>query len=394
MFIKRKKYNELKKLIKHNEIIVLTGMRRVGKTTILKQLFKEINSKNKVFLDMENQLDRMVFDELDYNNIWNNLSVYGITRNKKAYIFIDEIQLTPKLVSPVKYLYDHFSVKFIITGSGSFYLKNLFSESLSGRKFTIDLFPLDFEEFLWFKKVDARFSSVFSEKEQQRNRIIYEKLKSYYAEYLQYGGFPQVVLTENHEKKTRYLNDIFNSYFEKDVASLADFKNIGKFKDMLLLLIKRTGSKLDISKLASTLGISRPTAYSYLAFLEQTYFISLVNAFSGSIDREVSRAKKIYICDTGIINLFQNIDDGNLFENAVFNNLHDYGKINYYQKRGNSEIDFILSDKKIALEVKNKAIPQYVQRLQRLSGSLKIKENYVISKEYSDIENVILAVNL
>jgi len=223
---------------------------------------------------------------------------------------------------------------------------------------------------------------------------LYERLKPYYDEYLRFGGFPQVVLSETDEKKKLYLNDIFNSYFEKDVKSLSDFKNIRAFRDLLLLLIKRTGSKLDVSKLASLLGLSRPTVYSYLSFLEQTYFVFFMNSFSGSIDREIGRSKKVYICDTGIINLFSNIDEGNLFENAVFNNLRFHGKLNYFQNRSGLEIDFILPEKKIALEVKTKAIPQYVQRLQRLSNSLSLNEYYVISKEFSDEEKVILSVNL
>ncbi len=384
----------MKKLLEYDEIIVLTGMRRVGKTTLLQQLFSEVDSDNKVFLDMENQIDQLIFEESDYNRILDNLATRGIKKSEKIYLFIDEIQLASQIISPLKYLYDHYKIKFVTTGSSSFYLKNLFSESLSGRKFTKELFPLDFEEFLWFKGVDVPFKNEFSKKEKQRNRILYERLKPYYDEYLRFGGFPQVVLSETDEKKKLYLNDIFNSYFEKDVKSLSDFKNIRAFRDLLLLLIKRTGSKLDVSKLASLLGLSRPTVYSYLSFLEQTYFVFFMNSFSGSIDREIGRSKKVYICDTGIINLFSNIDEGNLFENAVFNNLRFHGKLNYFQNRSGLEIDFILPEKKIALEVKTKAIPQYVQRLQRLSNSLSLNEYYVISKEFSDEEKVILSVNL
>ena len=92
--------------------------------------------------------------------------------------------------------------------------------------------------------------------------------------------------------------------------------------------------------------------------------------------------------------MFAKIDQGNLFENAVYNNLRTRGKINYYQNRSGAEIDFILPEKKIALEVKTKAIKQYVQKLERLCKTLKINEFYVISKEFSEELNVILALNL
>ncbi len=373
---------------------MLSGMRRVGKTTLMRQLFNELDDDNKVFLDMENPLEQLIFDEIDFNNILNNLQQFGITKNKKAYLFIDEIQLVPSVVKAIKYLYDHYDIKFMVTGSGSFYLKNLFPESLAGRKFIVELFPLDFEEFMIFKGLSLPFTDSFEEKAEHKNRLFFEKYKTYYNEYLEYGGFPQVVLAKKTEKKKRLLRDIFTSYFEKDVKSLSDFRHIKGFRDLILLLLRRTGSKLDISKLATVLGLSRPTVYSYLSFLEQTYFISTVKPYSGSIDKELSGAGKVYICDTGFINMFAKIDEGTLFENAVFSNLRSYGKINYYQNRSGTEIDFILPERGIALEVKTKAIKQHIQKLERLSKTLNLKEFYVVSREFSEEPNVISVVNL
>jgi len=146
------------------EVIAVTGMRRVGKTTLLQMIYEKIETDNKVFLDMENILEQKIFEENDFNNIWANLKPYGITNMKKAYIFIDEIQLKPEIVRAIKYLYDHYEVKFIVTGSSSFYLKNLFPESLAGRKVTFELFPLDFEEFLIFKEADKESYTNFEER--------------------------------------------------------------------------------------------------------------------------------------------------------------------------------------------------------------------------------------
>ena len=394
MFFRRKQYDILKDLLDSRQVIVLTGMRRVGKTTLMRRLFNELDDDNKAFLDMENPLEQLIFDEIDFNNILNNLQQFGITKNRKAYLFIDEIQLVPDVVKAIKYLYDHYDIKFMVTGSSSFYLKNLFPESLAGRKFIVELYPLDFEEFMTFKGFSLPFTVSFEEKAKQKNRLFFEKYKTYYNEYLEYGGFPQIVLTEKTEGKQRLLNDIFTSYFEKDVKSLSDFRHIKGFRDLILLLLRRTSSKLDISKLATVLGLSRPTVYSYLSFLEQTYFISIVKPYSGSIDKELSGAGKVYICDTGIVNMFAKIDEGNLFENVVFNNLKSYGKINYYQNRSGSEIDFILQEKGIAIEVKTRAIKQHIQKLERLSKTLSLKEFYVISKEFSEERNVVLALNL
>ena len=161
------------------------------------------------------------------------------------------------------------------------------------------------------------------------------------------------------------LEDIFKSYFEKDVKILADFKNLNAFRDLLILLLERVGAKLDISKLASEVGVSRATVHNYISFLKETYFLNLVPAYSKSLDRQVSSAKKLYLCDTGLINRFVKVNEGSLFENSVYLNLKKYGKISYFQKRNGAEIDFILEDKKIALEVKKTAAIQDYNRLKK-----------------------------
>lgn len=394
MLYQRRIFNELAQQLNFQEIVVLTGMRRVGKTTLMKMVFDRVESSNKVILDLENPIIQQVFSEIDYDNIWNNLSNYGLVPSEKAFIFLDEIQSMPEIVRVIKYLYDHYDVKFFVTGSSSFYLKNLFPESLSGRKTIFELFPLDFEEFLVFKGFPVSFSNNLQEKSKQKNLIFYEKKKNYFEEYLQYGGFPQVVLLSDTNRKTAMLNDIFTSYFEKEVQSLADFRNITIFRDLVFLLMQRIGSKLDISKIASTLGTSRQSIYSYLSFLEKTYFVKLISPYSTNVDREISGTKKVYLCDTGFVNLFGKIDEGSLFENAVFNNLSRFGKVNYYQRRSGTEIDFILPDNKIAIEVKTKAIKQDINKLTQMSGALKMKEYFIVSRTFVNEENVIIAVNL
>ena len=91
-------------------------MRRVGKTTLLKLLFDKINSKNKVFLDLENLINQRIFNEVDFDNVWNNLKSFGLSNTSKAFVFLDEIQTFPRIVNVIKYLYDHYDIKFFLTG--------------------------------------------------------------------------------------------------------------------------------------------------------------------------------------------------------------------------------------------------------------------------------------
>lgn len=385
---------EIEHQLQYKEIVVVTGMRRVGKTTLLRMVYDTIQEENKVFLDLENILDKTVFEEKDYNNIWANLREYGISPDKRAYIFLDEIQSQPEITRAIKYLYDHYNVKFFLTGSSSFYLKNLFPESLAGRKVVFELFPLDFREFLIFKGEQKKFTHDLAEMERRRNKISYEKYYKQFEEYITYGGFPQVVLENNAEQKKRYLSDILSSYFEKDIRQMADFRNMHAMKELIFLLLPRVGSRIEIMKLASELKITRETVYNYLSFLEGTYFLNRITPFSRNVDREVSGSKKIYFCDNGLLNLFGKVSEGALLENAVYLNLRKYGVLNYYQRRSGREIDFLLPDKQLSFEVKRKGTEHDIQELENLSQSIGMKSSYVVSQLFNDIIGIILAQDL
>jgi len=382
MIFPRRILADLKKQIETDEIVVLTGMRRAGKTTLLRMIFDKIPGGNKVFLDIENPLEQQIFEETDYNNIWANLASYGISAKSKSYIFIDEIQAKPDVVRAVKYLHDHYKVKFFLTGSSSFYLKNLFPESLSGRKAVFVLYPLDFEEFLIFKGKRRAPAEGFKEKLKSKNKVSFEQNRKLYDEYLEYGGFPQVVLTDDNTRKKQQLNDILKSYFEKEVLSLAEFRQRKAFRDLMMLIMRRAGSQIDISKLASEVGVSRPTVYSYIYFLEATYFIDLISPFSRSVDREVSGTKKLYVCDNGILNQFGRVSEGAMFENAVYHDIRKYGEVKYYRKRSGAEIDFVLPDISTAVEIKRTGRESDYKKLTVTAKSLKLKENYIVTKNF------------
>ena len=380
--------------IDKKEIVVVTGMRRTGKTTLLRMIYEKIGSSNKVFLDMENVLEQRIFEETDFNNVWANLKPYGVTNRERAHIFIDEVQANPGVVMAIKYLYDHYDAKFFLTGSSSFYLKNLFPESLAGRKVVFELMPLDFREFLVFKGREAPGGDGLGEAESRKNAVRHETRVKLFDEYLAFGGFPQVVLAEREEDKRLHLNDIFSSYFEKDVRALADFRNRTAFRDLLLLLMQRAGSKVEAAKLASEVGVVRPTVLSYLAFLEGTYFIFLVEPFSRNPDREVSGARKVYLCDNGFLSQFGRVSEGSLLENAVYLNLRKHGAVRYYQKRTGPEIDFVIPDKGLAVEVKSRGNDRDMARLDKLAEATGLAERYIVSREYADGRGIIPATEI
>ncbi len=389
----RQIFPKLEAELKTKEATVITGMRRVGKTTALMHLYDLVSSKNKAIFDFENPLHRKVFELDNYDAVWNNLKQFGVTNKAKAYLFLDEVQNLPEVSKVVKYLYDHFDIKFFLTGSSSFYLRNLFPESLAGRKIIFEIFPLNFAEFLIFRQVKREVGESFIQKAQEKNKIAYEKLTSYYNEFLEFGGFPSVVLEEDLERKKTILSEIFTSYFEKDAKNLADFRDMSKLRDLILLLTPRIGGRIEIGKLANDLSVSRETVYNYLSFLEQTYFISLLPRYSLSIDRQAAGSKKLFLCDLGIANVLGRISEGQSFEQSIFQNLRSNHKLNFYSKEGASEIDFIV-DGKVALEVKRSMSRQDISNLKRRSKRLGIKENYIITLQYNENSQAILATDI
>ncbi len=150
---------------------------------------------------------------------------------------LDEIQYAPNVPSIVKYLYDAAQtagqpgIKFILTGSSSFYLKHLFTESLSGRKVVFEMFPLSFGEFLAFRGVAYRPRASLAD--MVFDPYEYERLKGHYEEYLAHGGLPEVALAPTPETKTEILNDVLSSYINIDIRVLADFQKIAELQQLL-----------------------------------------------------------------------------------------------------------------------------------------------------------------
>jgi len=376
-FYNRNIYPALSQHLNKKQITVLTGMRRTGKTTLVKQLMQDSVIAQKYYFDLERMDNRTLFSEPNYETIIYALTQQGADFKESVLIAIDEIQLVPNLPSVLKYLYDTYDIKFIVTGSSAYYMKNMFSESLAGRKKLFEIYPLSFNELLSFNGV--AIAPISLEKQGIFVKSAYERLKNYYETYINYGGFPEVVLSASIADKKDMIQDIISSYINFDIALLSDIRNPANLYKLIKLLAVRIGTKLDISKLTSLTGISRPTVENYLDLLEQSYLIRTIPVLSSSPDREITKARKVYFLDNGIAAASAEAGSGALFENAVFNQLLHYGEIAYYQLKTGKEIDFIL-DREICFEVKETATEADLKNLKAISGNLDIDKGYVIGR--------------
>ncbi|MCF8297642.1 MAG: ATP-binding protein [Saprospiraceae bacterium] len=387
---KRQLFYTILPQLQHKNAIVITGMRQVGKTTLMRQL-SDVWEGKFIWYDFDNPLDYMMFESVDYNAIYEDLRrESGANTGEGFLVCIDEIQNFPEITKIIKYLIDHFGVKFIVTGSSNYYLRNLFPESLSGRKFLFILHPLSYREYLYFNaglpesELQPNLEEVFSN---HTSAAIYKR-RALYDEYMEFGGFPEVAVTKDYETKKLILRNIFASFFEKDIKVFSELKDIKELRDLIILLGARNGNILDVSRLASELGVNRVKLYNYLEFLEGTFFLRLIPKFTHSIDRSVAGGKKVYFSDTGILNLICKTSVGQLLETAVANQLHHYGRISYYNKRNTAEIDFILNEE-IALEVKNKAIEPDLFKLSKIAGNINLKSHYIVSNTLVNLKNVV-----
>ena len=387
---KRELFYTIRPQLEHKNAIVITGMRQVGKTTLMRQLYDDFVGK-RLWFDLDNPLDQMVFESIDYNSVYRELAnLSAIENDERMLVCIDEIQNLPEITKIIKYLIDHFGVKFIVTGSSNYYLRNLFPESLSGRKFLYILPVLSFREFLVFNEriSEDQLTRSIDDALKPKSKVEILQWKDLYPDYLEFGGFPEVVITSNKETKRLILRNIFASFFEKDIRVFSELKDVRELRDLILLLAVRNGNMLDITKLSSELGVNRVKMYNYLEFLESIFFLKLLPKYSESVDRTVVGGNKVYFSDTGILNLVAKVTNGQLLETAVANQLGYYGELCFYNKRNSAEIDFILN-KEIAFEVKQKAIESDYKKLQKLAGNIGITRQFVISNTLVEHENTV-----
>ncbi len=349
-----------------DEFTIITGPRQSGKTSILILLkqFLESNSKTTFYISLE---DPEILARL--NSHPEELVSLIPKSDKKIFILIDEIQY---LKDPTNFLKYNFDVnrerfKIICTGSSAFYIDRKFKDSLAGRKQILNLFTLSFEEFLVFKTGDNKLIAEIDELNSRADykSLLDKNLKNLLDEYLTFGGYPAVVLSENIERKKMLLMELSQSYIKRDILE-SGVRNEEKLFFLLKMLAAQTGSLLNLNQLSTTLQLSSTAINNYITTLRKTFHIHLVRPFYKNIKKELSKMPKVYFNDLGMRNIllsqFQNIDfridKGELIENFVFIQLrskYNSDEIRFWRTTDGNEVDFIVStnyDKGFSIECK------------------------------------------
>lgn len=346
------------------EITIILGPRQAGKTTLMTLYARFLEEQNikSIYLNYDIEPHRMHIDS--YNNLLAKAQLeFG---NQKGVVFLDEIQHKEKAGIFLKGLYDAgFPYKVIATGSSSLELKYNVQESLVGRKRIHFLNTVSWQEFVNFKT-----AYKYENKLLQYLKVEQLNYRNLLLEYMQYGGYPRVTVSDSVSEKVQALNDIVQSYVYKDISFLGIEKS-NAFLDLLKYLAIETGQITNLHNLSSLIGISLATLKKYLYFAEETFVLYKVPAFVRRVSREISRMPVYYFWDLGLRNFLSGSINKQLgikelsflFQNVVFLELlqlrfKHFFQIKYWRTKSGAEVDFILENGNtiIPVEVKFKGL--------------------------------------
>ena len=344
---KRKIFDKIEPYLGDETILVLIGARQVGKTHILSYTKQHLEEKGKkvIYYDLEYPELLQTFNN-GVNAFLADLKSRGYIEGEDIFVFIDEIQYMENPSSFLKIVADHYkNIHLVVSGSSTFDIKTKFTNSLAGRTISFEVFPLSFEEFLMFKESEYKDISSLS-------KAGIDDIKTFYREFIKYGGYPKIVLETSEEKKKEHLIQLVDTYIRKDVRDLADITDINKFNSMLKVIASQSGQLLNMPSLSRETNISLPTLVKYLSILEETFVIKRVPPYSKSPSVEISKNPKIFFFDSGLLSIlwlnnFQSTILGSIFETSIFGELvKKVGRqhIYFWRTKAHQEIDFVIEN--------------------------------------------------
>ncbi len=339
-FFPRDEYQQkINHYLKTGEVIVLRGIRRSGKSTLMinhiRQLINNgVKIKEILFVNFE---DPRFEGELNSELLEQIFEVYKefVNNEIKPHIFLDEVQHVAQWEKWVLAGYELNRAQFYVTGSSSKLLSREFGTALSGRFLAIDVFPLGFKEYLLFNNLTLPDKSA----------VITQKLlyKKNFNNYLRAGGFPKACTLDDDLRRQEILM-YYETIILKDIVARHNLKNYENVKRVSLYLLSNIGKPFNLNKVRKSLTLSYDLADKYFEYLKDTYLLFEVYKYDFSLNKQYANCRKVYCIDNGILTntSFRISEDyGRYLENLVFIELLRCGhEVYFYQ--GKKECDFVI----------------------------------------------------
>lgn len=327
--IDRDIFTKIESYVKNSFVIVISGIRRSGKSTLLHQVKQKYPG---YYLNFDDE--RLVNFKLgDFQPL---LEVFIELFGEGGVFYFDEIQNISGWERFVRRIHDE-GKKVFVTGSNASMLSRELGTHLTGRHLEINLYPFSFNEFLAFKEVKVGPEDIY----RTGPKV---KLKKYFDEYLVNGGFPEYLATHNAD----YLRMLYDNVLYRDIMARYGLTNEKTLKELIYLVASNISKEVSFNSIKKSLQVgSSTTVKEYFGYFENSFLIFLVNKFDYSLRKQMYLAKKAYVIDTGLaVNLGFRVseDIGMLLENLVFIELKRRKKEVYYHS-DKKECDFVIKDR-------------------------------------------------
>ena len=374
--VRRELLDKILKWFDDERILILTGVRRCGKSTLLQQIMQNKTELCYVNFEDERLLDFKAQDFEILNEVL--IEIYGPS---KIYFF-DEIQNIERFETFVRRLQDE-GKKIVITGSNAALLSKEFGTRLTGRYKSFEVYPFSFREFLSFRKIPAgNYDFYISER-----KVALIKL---FEEYLLLGGLPEYLRNKDKD----YIRTLYENILYKDVITRYSIKREKLIKELVNILATNASSQFTYNSLKKTLGLANAiTVKEYISHLNNSYLFFELPRFSYSVKQQLGFPRKIYLIDSAfnqVCGLNFTPNKGKILENAVFLEIKRNGKEPYYFKKKN-ECDFVVKDGNKITEaiqvchtVDDVNIKREVGGLLEAMETFKLKEGLILTFEHAD----------
>lgn len=394
--IKRDLYlNSLEKMLQSEQIILITGARRSGKSFLMRQLAKKLMEdgvdKNRILIA---NFEDPRFINLDAVLVEQIFEVYQefLRPKEKPYIFLDEAQEIAGWEKWVRTMHELGKANIIVSGSNAKLLSRELATVLTGRHLDLTVFPLSFKEFL-------KFRNVFIESELDLASKDIE-IKSLFGEYLGKGSFPKVAIDSEKEKiLLAYFDDVLN----KDLIHRYKIRKGEKLKSLIKFYLSNISSSITFSSSGKFLEISTDTVKKFSSYLENAYMVFFLKRFSFTVKEQEKSPRKVYAIDTGLANTIGFRFSGNwgkLAENVVFLHLkrrimfNPDSEIYYWKDERHNEVDFVIKEKMAINKVIQvcwniddpKTKKREINSLVKAMENLKVENGLVLTEDYEGEE--------